>query len=457
MNQKLRESVSAVFVSKESPEAEQAINPLIFTIKRQNYLSVFPGYTSFPGGKVDKEDKEVVKDENLPFQIDPIHWNALDREMKEELNFSLKEKIGLIKNLYLFGTAITPEFNPYRFKAYFYIVELERPYPFIVDEGEAQSSQWSSAKDLLGQYRNNKVMAVPPIVSMIEMLAKDIQPEGEQNLTLPHIEGREVPMIESIYGVKQFLPLSNTFPPANRTNCFIIGDAPLRLLVDPSPKNEDEKEKLVRSLDKVGFDAFFISHHHADHHEFLPELVAHYQKEVYMSQVTKGFIENKWGQDYLANMEIKILKEGDILGKSEGRPLKVYEVPGHDEGQLALAPDDLSWFFVGDLIQTIGTVVVGDVEGDMAKYFASLEKVMALNPRFVIPSHGIAIGGTHKLEMTLKHRRHREKTIIELLKEGADEEKILDTIYRDLDERLVKYARKTIKAHLEKIEAEGLV
>ena len=25
-------------------------------VKRQDYLSVFPGYTSFPGGKVEKDD-----------------------------------------------------------------------------------------------------------------------------------------------------------------------------------------------------------------------------------------------------------------------------------------------------------------------------------------------------------------------------------------------------------------
>lgn len=455
MSGKLRESVSAVFVSRKTPNIADENPPLLFTIKRQDYLSVFPGYTSFPGGKVDKEDKEKLGD--CPFSIDSTHWHALDREMEEELNFSLKENLKDIENIYLFGTAITPEFNPYRFKAHFYIVELKGAFPFEVDEGEAQSSQWSTAKELLAQYKKNQLMAVPPIVAMIQMLADETMPEGEQNLTLPHIEGREVPMIESLYGVKQFLPLSNTFPPAKRTNCFIIGDEPLRLLVDPSPKDSEEKEKLQRSLDKVGFDAFFISHHHPDHHEFLPELVGHYKKTVYMSKVTHEFITKKWGSDYLKGMNLHFLKEGDTLGTTLGRKLKVYEVPGHDEGQLALAPEDLSWFFAGDLIQTVGTVVVGDKEGDMAKYFKSLEKVIALRPSFVIPSHGIALGGTHKLEMTLKHRRHREKTIIELLKEGADEAKILETIYEGLDERLIKYARKTIKAHLEKIEKEGLI
>lgn len=447
MNDKLRESVSAVFKSLDGE---------IFTIERQNYLSVFPGYTSFPGGKVDRKDKDLGATKTSPFKdIDPIHWEALNREIEEELNFSLNENINLIETAYLFGTAITPEFNPYRFKAHFFIIQLKESFPFQVDKGEAKSSLWESPKQLLSRYKSGEVMAVPPVVAMVEKLAADVLPEGQQSLTLPHIEGREVPMIESIYGVKQFLPLSNTFPPANRTNCFIIGDAPLKLLVDPSPKDEEEKEKLKRSLNKVGFDAFFISHHHPDHHEFLPSLVQEYQKPVYMSEVTKGLIDTKWGKEYLSNMDIYFLKDGDSLGTTLGKKLKVFEVPGHDEGQLALAPEDMSWFFVGDLIQTVGTVVIGDVEGDMAKYFKSLERVISLNPRFIIPSHGIALGGVEKLKMTLKHRKHREEQIRELFNLGKSLDEILAVVYEGLDERLVRYAKKTIVAHLDKIKAEN--
>ena len=43
---KSRLAVSAIFQYKEK----------IYYIKRQNHLRSFPGYTSFPGGKIDKED-----------------------------------------------------------------------------------------------------------------------------------------------------------------------------------------------------------------------------------------------------------------------------------------------------------------------------------------------------------------------------------------------------------------
>ena len=49
----------------------------------------------------------------------------------------------------------------------------------------------------------------------------------------------EVPHIYPIGPITQILPLSHTFPPANRTNSFLIGTKK-SVLVDPSPKNTSE-------------------------------------------------------------------------------------------------------------------------------------------------------------------------------------------------------------------------
>ena len=107
---------------------------------------------------------------------------------------------------------------------------------------------------------------------------------------------------------------------------------------------------------------------------------------------------------------------------------------------------------VSDLIQTVGTVVIGAPEGDMKKYFNSLEEVISMNPKVIIPSHGIAMGGVEKLKVTLAHRKMRESKIKELLKENKSSEEMLHIIYADVDERLFPYARKTISAHLKKLK-----
>src|SRR5690606_23376095 len=149
--------------------------------------------------------------------------------------------------------------------------------------------------------------------------------------------------------------------------------------------------------------------------------------------------------------------EGDMLCRWLGRPVHVYEVPGHDEGQLALMPEDRAWCLVGDLIQGLGTVVIAKPEGHMGRYLESLRKVIALDPKAIYPSHGMVLGGTYRLRDTLKHREQREKQILALLHEGHSVNDMLPLIYADVDPRLLPLARMNIESHLDKLREEGVI
>src|SRR3546814_13268963 len=109
------------------------------------------------------------------------------------------------------------------------------------------------------------------------------------------------------------------------------------------------------------------------------------------------------------------------------------------------------------LFRSIGTVVIAKPEGDMRKYFATLERLIALNPRVIIPSHGMALGTVYRLEETLKHRRQREQQVLSLWREGKDLETMLGVIYAGLDPRLLTLARMNIDSHLDKLRAEGVL
>lgn len=444
----MRQSVSACFCFEDQ----------IFVIERQNHLSVFPGYLAFPGGKVDRIDSEKLV--NLNSQYPQNQMSALVREMREELGLDLEslQKSGEIKSIDYLGVAITPDFNPYRFENFYYRIELKSRLAIVAEEDEAACSYWISCKELLTRYQNCEVLAVPPMVTMLQTLGLDLYSKEEIDLNLHYNPHTEVPMIESLAGVKQFLPLSNTFPPANRTNCFLIGDEnSTPTLIDPSPKDESEYQKLNQSLKKFKIDQIFITHHHPDHHELAPRMARERKLPMLMSSYTHQRLIQKYGEAYLEGVEVKFVQEGDVICQSRSLDVKVYEVPGHDEGQLALAPTDLHWFLVGDLIQTVGTVVIGHPEGDMHKYFATLKRVIDLCPRFIIPSHGISIGGTHKLGMTLKHREQRELQILKLYQEGKSPEDILEVVYEGIEAALRKYALKTIDAHLRKLNFEGKI
>ncbi|RLA62641.1 MAG: hypothetical protein DRQ88_08315 [Epsilonproteobacteria bacterium] len=443
----MRQAVTAVIVSENE----------LFIVKRQNYLKAFPGYSAFPGGKVDHDEDDSPLEHPSLSDFDPRIIHALNRELEEEIGLDLFKGLesGLIKSFHHIGNAVTPKFNVYRFDTHFFKIELSEKVNFEFNDGEFSSCEWIDAKEMLERYLKADAMAVPPTVKVIKALASDIKDIGPFHLGLELDLEVEVPYIEPIYGIKQFFPLSNTFPPANRTNCFLIGDEE-KYLIDPSPASEMELDKFLSTLKTFSFDNIFLTHHHPDHHEFSTNIAKARSVPMSMGAKTYQMILDRFGANYFDGIKINFFKEGDILTKSLGRDIRVYEVPGHDEGQLALAPDSMEWFLVGDLVQTFGTVVIARPEGDMAKYFKTMQRVIDLKPKNIIPSHGIAVGGTFKLEETLKHRMMREKQIIELLKQGKTQEEMLPLIYEGLDNKLHPYALMTIESHLVKIKNEGL-
>ncbi|MFX7571055.1 hypothetical protein ABTJ55_19950, partial [Acinetobacter baumannii] len=84
-------------------------------------------------------------------------------------------------------------------------------------------------------------------------------------------------------------------------------------------------------------------------------------------------------------IEVRLYRDGDEVTQWNRQPVRALAVPGHHEGQLALMPDDRAWCIVGDLIQGIGTVVIAPPEGNMRRYFASMERVIGLGPRAIYP------------------------------------------------------------------------
>lgn len=430
----------------------------IFAIQRQNFLKAFPGYWAFPGGKVEANDEQFFVDHALSKNLEPRLFGAGVREGKEELGVDLAQEMlkGNIERIDYLGLAVTPDFNPFRFATYFFRFHLKQKCDFIVDHNEAKIAQWMSAADLLKQYANGHILAVPPVIKVIERLGENPHITKIDDLNFDYDKEKYVPYIESLKSVRQLMPLSNTLPPATRTNAFLIGDRGPKILVDPSPKDGEEYRKLVNTLKDFGVDQILLTHHHPDHHEHSVDLAREFKVPMLMSEDTHRRLSHKIPH-YFEGVEIRLIKEGDVLTEWLGRRVVVYEVPGHDEGQVALAPEDLSWFIAGDLFQGVGTVVIGDAEGDMTKYFATLEKIIALNPKILFPSHGIGLGGVNILETTLEHRKLREKQVLHFHEQGLGVDEMLEKIYEKVDQKLWPYARKNIQKHLEKLKSEKLI
>lgn len=437
---KSRLAVSAIFKHKEK----------IYSIKRQNHLRAFPGYTSFPGGKVDKADLHST-DQSITLET------ALKRELAEELQINLDtlKEVGIIEKVRMIGKATSPSFNPYIYETYFFLINLSEVPAFIEDRNEIFSSTWSEPSEVLEEFGAGKLLMIYPIRKMIEALSKH-DDKDLSFINFDEIRTGRIPIIEPLKNFHQIMPDSNTLFPATKTNAFVFGDLK-KILIDPSPKDEITCREFLQAISHFNIDCIFITHHHGDHHEYAPAIALKLGVPIKLSQDTHERCLKKFGNDYFQEVEIKYAKEGDILTTWLGRDVIVYEIPGHDEGHLGVAPSSLEWFIVGDLFQGVGTVVVGGDEGDMSKYFASLKKVIGLSPMSVTPSHGITLGGVNILEKTLKHRELREEQILRLYKKKLSIEEILKKIYFEIPAKLYPYARANIQSHLDKLKLDGKI
>jgi endoribonuclease LACTB2 len=431
----------------------------IFAIQRQYFLNAFPGYWAFPGGKVEKGDEAFSLDHELTQNIDHRLFGAAVREGQEELGIDLREEIqtGRVTSVDCLGLAVTPDFNPYRFATYFFKINFSTKVDFVIDRNEARLAKWMSAPELLRQFKAGHILAVPPVITVIEALGKNPQVTKIDDINFSYDGAEFVPYIESINGIRQIMPLSHTLPPATRTNAFLIGDEKgERILVDPSPINEEEYRKFKNTINLFGIDKILLTHHHPDHHERSNTLARELNVPVLLSKYTYDRLVG-YEEDYFKGIETQFVKEGDVVTRWLGREVLIMEIPGHDEGQVALYSSDLSWFIAGDLFQGVGTVVIGGREGDMQKYFETLQKVIELSPKVVFPSHGIGLGGTSILEKTLDHRKMRETQILSLHTEGYSPEEMLEKIYEKVSKELWPYALQNIQKHIQKLRAEGRI
>lgn len=430
----------------------------LYLVRRHPALPAFPGYSAFPGGKVDRTDHDAPLDERVFDGHAPRLVRALARELQEELGFDLAAAAarGEVAEFLNLGEVTTPEFAPLRFRTWFFKVALRARPAFVPDPGEAVEGHWRSVADWRQRYRSGRLLIAPPTWLAIESLSADRTLSVLPPFPADYDPARDVPWVEPVAGLRILITRSNTLPPAMHTNVFWVGgDGAPRVLIDPSPADREEFERLCRRIDQFGIDLVFLTHHHPDHREYADEIARRYGVPLALSADSRARIAAKAGPAFFEGLEVRILGEGDELTRWQGEPVRLLAVPGHDEGQLAPMPESRSWCIVGDLIQGIGTVVIAPPEGNMRKYFASLRRVIELDPAVIIPSHGLALGGTHFLRQALRHREQREEQIRTRHEAGLSEDRILAEVYQGVDPRLLPLARLNIRSHLDKLREEG--
>jgi len=150
--------------------------------------------------------------------------------------------------------------------------------------------------------------------------------------------------------------------------------------------------------------------------------------------------------------------DGDVIVAAE-EPLTALHTPGHSPDHMAFWHQPSGTIFTGDLVAQGGSVMIHwSRGGDLAQYLASLERLLALAPRRLLPAHGPAVDDPRTVLVGyLEHRRRRERQVLDALRAGhGSVQAIAESIYDGLAPALMQAAQENVRAHLEKLRTDGL-
>jgi glyoxylase-like metal-dependent hydrolase (beta-lactamase superfamily II) len=194
-----------------------------------------------------------------------------------------------------------------------------------------------------------------------------------------------------------------------------------------------------------------VTHGHSDHVSGAPAISAEHSGV--------RFAKYPWpAEDARYGIGWETLREGDHVSIGD-EELTVLETPGHSPDHVALWHEATRAVFTGDLVILGGSVMIHSSRGgDLGAYLGSLERVRALEPRVLYPAHGPRIDDPQTvLAGFIEHRLMRERQVLDALAEGhVSVNAIADSIYDRLDPALMPAANENVRAHLEKLEKEGL-
>ena len=136
-------------------------------------------------------------------------------------------------------------------------------------------------------------------------------------------------------------------------------------------------------------------------------------------------------------------------------PFEVLPTPGHATDHVCFLIGKVG--LCGDLVLGHGSSFVPPDGGSLAAYLDSLERLRAAGLELLCPGHGPWIEDpAAKIDEYLEHRLMRERRLLAELEKGErSRARLLDRVWDDVPPELRPAAAVVMRAHLEKLEAEG--
>jgi endoribonuclease LACTB2 len=470
-------------------------NPEVFWVQRSEKLAFLGGFYAFPGGQLDAIDSDAhVLNSSNPQEAAMISCAA--RELFEELGVLLGrgaesltkgQIVSILDDLesgrmswpellnhyelqldardYTFvGRWVTPPFSPRRFDTLFFLATCPaKQQPTAKDHGELSKGEWITARNAYARWQNCEVLAVPPILHALKTLGDGLTPDlVDRFLSVRHAHAEPMRRIKFLPNLTCFPVRTPTKPPATHTNCYLIHTTHEFLIIDPGSPYEEEQQALALAVNELlngGRKArqIVITHVHPDHIAGVNALRNQLSATVNVSahRLTADALRGSIQVDHL-------IDDGDLL-ELKGEPeisLRAVHTPGHARGHLCFHDQRTGALITGDNIVGLGSVLIDPPEGNMQDYLNSLSRMGSIQGlRVLFGGHGPPMANPYaKINEYISHRLDRERKILESVRQGDSRPtEIVARVYTDVSPKAYAMAERAVLAHLEKLEAEGLV
>ena len=447
-------------------------------------MRAFPNYWAFPGGGVSSVDRKAVQSHPSLAGQEAAAVACIMREMSEELGLAAKgagvvalEKVdreAIVEDkaqwlprslegnfpvdrdrIRVLSHRITPPFGPVQFDNAFLHLHVghwaDVPIIDLEPQTEFTEVMWAQPSDVLDRWKAHEIKVAPPVVTLLREIERTLERfDGDMEKAGEDIAHR-LPGRRSIlfaHGV-EVLPIKTaTLPPADHTNCYLVGDPEGDyVLVDPAIRTLEDKKAVETAVKRHNGTpvAVIFTHSHNDHLADMNLLQEVVDVPVWASEHTSKSVQVD-----------RVLTDGETLTLG-AQTWRVVMTSGHHPGHVCLFSE--AGLVSGDMLAGIGTILIPPHSGEMNEYIEQLKRLKALKPHLVFPSHGPVVAIPERLiDHYITHRSARHQRVLESVKKGlSDLELIAADAYADTPNAHPVLAADQTLSHLLAHERRGLV
>ncbi len=415
-----------------------------------------------------------------------------------------------LRGLVYYSHWLTPRSVPKRFDTRFFIAHAPQGQSAQADMGEAVELMWLTPAEALQPARGLKLMPVtrrtlqdlarqPSAAAAMESARQRqhrvalIEPRVAQNSQGRHVvlpgdlpwaevgrldpagqghahcdlvPGRVVQLSPCILRVTAPNPGPMTGP---GTNSYLVaaprsaGGAEERAwtVIDPGPDASSQSgdanhlQALLAAAQHGGpgrITQILVTHTHRDHSPLAAAL------SLATGAPVLGRVADHpmWQDPHFAPQ--RQLQHGERLTLGAGCTLRVVHTPGHASNHLCYLLEQEQTLFTGDHVMQGSTVVINPPDGNMVAYLDALQALLDEPLLWFAPGHGFLVEQPHQvLRDLIAHRMKRHAKVVAALQRAgsATLDQLLPVVYDDVAPQLHGMARRSLLAHVLKLQHDG--